>query len=548
MSLQDISDQSLQIVLNFRDKDAPSATDHPIPSVFLPADAQQLLTTPVSKMFDDFWNGTKDAQGKTLADRAVDQVAAKIRANRPDATNIGGGFPVRGTLQAEAFEPQTVAGIRRSVLVLNYALSQAKFTFNTGLAAWRITFETDLRITVFVPELPGPFTAQGSSIVSRADISPDNLAASAAVALGTIDSLLSSEPLALFQAAEGAIDSVSPAGLGPLGDLLHRLDAPFRDAVTQGFLKLAPTVDGDGVRLHLTHPVDAGPVVTDATKPSAPSLFHPTLALDQSQVAAGGQLVATGKFFPFGQATSLHVQWADSISGRIESSEVAVDSPGQPPRMIPVPRVPFDTANSVVIPDVTPNASFTVRVRDCDRLTCSDFSAPVTFRTTGTDGVDVTLLSGNGGVPVGQSRLSADGGFSATVTIPPGTAAGFHTLRAAAGGQSADASITVLGTHADRVPRIAVIDPNTGLAVPSAEEQTKTTLRGEGFEAGSVALTTETGQSLGTAAVPASGLFVVTFVWPSNGKLGQRQIIARQTAGGTTLQATAPVFVQQLPH
>src|SRR5690348_1183896 len=122
--MADITGTLLRIILNYRDKNAIGAgTDHP-----LPAGAVPLLQTPLSAQFDQFWNGTVDPNFKTQRDRAIDQVVGNLKAQ--GASNISGGFPATGPLQAAVGEPASFsfnAGDVTGNLFLEYALPGASF-------------------------------------------------------------------------------------------------------------------------------------------------------------------------------------------------------------------------------------------------------------------------------------------------------------------------------------------------------------------------------------------------------------------------------------
>jgi hypothetical protein len=79
-------------------------------------------------------------------------------------------------------------------------------------------------------------------------------------------------------------------------------------------------------------------------------------------------------------------------------------------------------------------------------------------------------------------------------------------------------------------------------------EQENVSVRGEDFIPGLVQLAVETGTQLGTATAQPDGVFVTTFRWP-RGVVGSHQINASQIVGGTmSKQASAAVFVQELPR
>jgi len=553
MNPVNINGKPMRVLLNFRDKNANAATDHPIPLTLLPANVQRLLQTPLNQMIDSFWSGTRDSNGKTMRDRSVDQAIAQIKSGAQSAgqtaTNISGGFPLTGTLTAEAQHGGSGDNIQTLVLLV-YSMPGENFEFNTGLAAWRVSFDTALSIYITVPwDLPNPITAKGELNLSNANISAANAAAAIAEAIGTIGNFLTDRPLAIFQGAEGQIDQNTGLFLGQLGDLLTQLNPPLASSLTQGFRNLIADIDGAGLFLRLIHPIDKPPVVTDATKPSVPTLQPPVLVTSQSQIAAGGQLTATGSFFTPAQATALHLQWNDTSSGVVTESDIQWTPPSGQTQNTSLQRGGLDPGSSIAITGVAPNTTYQVRVRDCDQLTCSDWSAPLVITTTASDEVDVRFFTGSNSVLLGKTTLATNGTFSLPVTIPSGTSAGAHILRATVGGQSADASITVLGAGQTVHPVLEVINPDTGavMQLPTRVIATyKVDLRGEGFAPGQVSIATDSGQQLGTVTAGPNGMFSITVVWP-RGVIGSHQIIGSEVVNGTPVQAKAGVFAEALP-
>jgi hypothetical protein len=551
MSLN-ITGKPLRILLNFRDKNAAAVTDHSIPLTLLPPNVRALLQTPISQMIDTFWSGTKDSNGKTMRDRALAQTVAQIQAGARSAgqtaTGITGTFPLTGTLSAEAQHGSSGPNAQTLVLLV-YSMPGDNFEFNTGLAAWRVSFDMALSIYMTVPfDQPNPITAKGELNISNANISAANAAAALEEALATVGNFLMERPIAIFQGAEGQIDQNTGLFLGQLGTLLTQLNGPLAATVDQGFLKLSADVDGTGLFLRLIHLVDQAPVVTDATKPSVPTLQPPVLVTNQTQIAAGGQLTATGNYFTPAQATALHLQWNDTTSGTITESDIQWTGGGQT-QNASIPRRSFDNGNNYAVTGVSPNTSYQVRVRDCDQLTCSDWSAPLSITTTGTDEVDIRLFTGANSVLLAKTTLATNGTFSVPITIPPGTPAGAHILRATVGGQTADTTITVFGAGQTVHPILEVINTDTGAVMPPPTRVVatyKVDLRGEGYAPGQVNLATDSGQQLGTATAGPNGIFSTTIVWP-RGVTGNHQIVGSEVVSGSTVKAIVAVFAEALP-
>jgi hypothetical protein len=98
-------------------------------------------------------------------------------------------------------------------------------------------------------------------------------------------------------------------------------------------------------------------------------------------------------------------------------------------------------------------------------------------------------------------------------------------------------------------PTVEAIDPTTNIVVQSIIEGEALTLRGAGFRAGTINISIDTagGQPLGTATGDPSGNFQATFKWPA-GVIGSRNVVAEQTIGGPTLDASTNLFVQPIPR
>jgi hypothetical protein len=476
----------------------------------------------------------------------VEQAVNELKAKGAD--RINGGFPTTGTLQgADGPGFFVVDGSEvKGNLFLTYALQGASFSFHIGLTAWRLSFDTALELLINVPDQPGPLRAIGLSAVKNAKVSPDNFAAT--VATFAVDTFLPS--LNLLGNAENSIDGSKGLPVDQLNTSLNQLTPVFQSALEQGFVHLRAVVDGAGLTLRLIHPIDAAPVVIDEA--SLPSFHGQVLVVSQSQTRPGGQLVATGTGFTPAHAASLHLKWNDTTSGRISGSDIQLTPSHGTTQNVHLSRLPSDNANNFVASGLVPDTTYEVRVRDCDALTCTDWSAPLTTKTTTSDQVALTLQSATGAVDVGHTTLGLDGTFSLPVNIPAAATAGPYLLHATVGGESAVASLQVIGSNQVAHPLLSVLSSSTGepsqTQVAGVIEQEKVTVRGEDFPLGLVQLAVETGQPLGAATASASGLFTTTFIWPVN-VVGSHKIVASQSVGGTnTIQASAAVFVQPLPR
>jgi hypothetical protein len=411
-----------------------------------------LLQTPLSGQFDQFWNGTVDASLKTQRQRAIDQVVDILKAQ--GASSISGGFPATGPLHAAVGAPDSFSingGDARGNLFLEYALPGVSFAFNNGplrLPAWKLDFDAALQFLINVPDLPGPLTVVGQSVINNAKISPDNLAASVATDVGEffnaiVNDILGRAAQTLLGAAEQTIDQTTGIPVSPLSALLGQLTPTLDSALRQGFLHLRAVIDPTGLVFRLTHPVDPAPEVVDYM--ALPTFHGQILATNRSQIKAGGQLIATGSSFTPAHASALYIKWGDSTSGPTTETDIQWTPENAPMQSISVSRQPPNDASSFIIPGLAPDSIFQVRVRDCDVLTCTDWSAPLTATTAASDEVDLTLESTSESLLLGHTPLQMNGAFSMLATIPAATSPGPYALRATVGSEVATALISVIG-------------------------------------------------------------------------------------------------------
>jgi hypothetical protein len=546
----DVTGTLVRVLRTYREKNGSGSSDHVTPPVFLPP----ALQAPLSQSIDQFWGVTRDSQNKTPRDIARDKAVQNL-ANTA-ASDIDGNFPLTGRLFAlVAKRSFLVDGERHLVPILDlvYSLPHADFTFNLGPPAFRLNFDTYMDFTIDVPEAPLPLTATARTVLDNAQFSPTNFAA-AFVDLFAGD---------VISALASRLNQESPSNVGGIGNLLGQLSPLLATQQSLGFGRMKIGLDTSLVAsgqpatifLQLTHSGLPTPVVTDG--PSIGFFELPVLVTGQSQIRAGGQLLASGNFFKPANSTALHLVW----DSRGSESDIEL-TPPHPPMTVTKVWQPGDTRGELTVTGVPSDTTFVVRVRDCMALsaplsdssskTCSDWSAPLTISTGVSDNVEIRLrsVSSTSTTLLANATLGSGGTFSSVVTIPTGTAPGRYSLNATVGHQVASATLLVLGPGTVAPPELSLMNGNTNTPQqhPSATEQEGVTVRGEGFPPGLVMLTADTGQSLGTALAPASGLFTTTFVWPID-VVGNHRIIASQVIGGiTTQQASLSLVVNLLPR
>jgi len=557
----DITGYKVKIVANYRDKTSNAPADHSA------ADASAGLSNaigvinleveqkrPLSEIFGSLWNGAKDKNGKTMRDRATAQAVKEIGSS--GGSNVQGSFPEKGTLLALV---EADGGF-----ILSYWLPNAQFTFNKEAlgASWNLTFDTELFVYIPLQNWPNIPVPTGTVNLSDANISPGNFGASVDEAVGQIKTFFSTSNSGidggnLFAIDEGNIDSpdVAAIDLPALWTLLNTLATA---SYPVGFVKCGvffgatplDTTEGTPsptLNIRLIHPVDPGPKLGTPSRDGL-RLVGPSISPSLTQVQAGGKLVVTGRSFPAGQASALLVEWNETVSGTLEQSVVQWSAPGEAEKHHDIARKPFDNGNNFTITGLKAGTTYKVQVRDADLLTYTDPSNALSLKTDKSDDVKLTFGTGSASVALGSATRDSSGSFTANVTIPAGASSGNHTITASSGSASASAMIDVLGAGQPAKPKLYVVDTNTGgsMAVPVLMLQGATfELHGEGFEAGTVSLAVQGGQSLGDAKAGADGLFAQK-VSPSV-QSGGYTIVASEGSGTTGLQATLTFSVLAQP-
>ncbi len=541
----DITGTSLQLLINFRDKNANAPSDHAPGSVGVLAFGalQVAARTPLSETFDQLWGVNKDSTGRTMQQRAVAQVIQEVQSQ--GGSNVSGSFPSTGALRSLV--------LAKGPVFLSYWLASASFKFSKGPlgADWNLTFDTELFVTIDTQNWP-TISPKASVTVTNANISAANVGATVDESVQAVGNFLSSQPLAIFQGQEGDVDSSAapPPDLSALTTFFTTLSST---AIPLGFLTLNPFIDSGAktLNLRLVHAVDPAPVVLNDATAHGPSLFNPMLQINQTEVTPGQQVQVIGSYFPSNAATGLRIDWNDTSSGTLAESDIDSGPANGQTNVATESRHPNDNNNFFIATGLKPNTAYKFRVRDCDQLTCSDWSNWLTITTQGTNQVNLLLTAGGKTQTIGTATLASSGAFSVTVTIPANAALGVNHLSAELGGaELTSVNITVVATSQAAKPTLAVIDPNTNavLQTPIVESTRKVSLQGRNFAPGSVPLyvDSKSGPQLGTATAAANGTFNANFVWPTV-QTGSHLIVAYTTVNGQPAQATAGVYSEALP-
>jgi hypothetical protein len=88
VAFTDINGTAVNVHLRLPDANTGNLIELPLPTDQLPAAASALLATPLSTLFDTYWSGTQDADGKTLRDHSCD--GAVIQTAAAVASKTGG--------------------------------------------------------------------------------------------------------------------------------------------------------------------------------------------------------------------------------------------------------------------------------------------------------------------------------------------------------------------------------------------------------------------------------------------------------------------------
>lgn len=276
--------------------------------------------------------------------------------------------------------------------------------------------------------------------------------------------------------------------------------------------------------------------------PTTPSLTRPSITAPPV-VKAGASFQVGGQFFPPNVDASRMKLLIDRDATAVctgGSSQLEAAPLGQPATRVDL--APSGNMSSCAysheLVGLLSATAYRFRVRDCDFITCSRWSAP--FETTtlspgsGPGPVELTLDTGE---KLGAVPTDAAGAFTATVQLPAGTVPGPHSLTAATGdrGDTIDIRVTPLGGETATLMVTASFFGDVGcpmreLDPPKIAAREPFPLFGTGFSPGTVTLYLDTteGQNLGTATVASDGTFCSDFAAIPLDHLGSRTLLAVQ--------------------
>jgi hypothetical protein len=585
----DITGLRLQIRAIAPDRETGKPVGITLPPGLLGPKMKQLLAAPLSTQFDQLWNAAvrpKACEGKDgIKQRVADEVA-KLGSSY-SAYDISCNLASTGRLLAK----QVGSTLYLGYLLTNNTVSFAATSPGTCRAGhgspvcpndprFTVHFATEIIAVVRTPSLCQLHAESGGVDIVSASIDASNAAAEVAKLFGGQQ----------FVAAEVAITNAERAQPLPLDAALQELrtsdactgKAPGAAHMRTAFRDLEAVIDlRDGIILEARHagieaPSPSVPDPFGAPSPRVPSFTRPLLATAQPLVTAGNAVQARGQHFPpnLNLATALPVtlQHGGYGPGSIVlggvcfggATELEWGPVGGPRR---VERLPGDAQGRCAArfdaTNLTPSTAYQLRARDCDSITCSPWSPTLRVTTARLDdhrgriGRTVRLGSSRGRVvltldgatPLGTATLDDRGTFETSITIPPGTSAGAHTIRAVSGDAQADAIIQVAAPAGERrasLMMVGLLQGETGCPNrPISSTQTDATfmLFGAGFAPGTVTihLDAPTGPALETAQVRADGSICHQMKGVPGDKAGAHALVAAQN--GAAVAQTAVTFV-----
>jgi hypothetical protein len=587
----DVTGLPLVMRVSAPDRETGRLVDIPLPPGFLGPKFSRLLGAPISAQFDRFWSVDLDpVRGQTVRALACDapggikdQVTTQVAKLGKVAHDISCDLASNGQVLVKQIG---------STLILAYLLRNNAVTFQSTSAQtcspangtifcpndprFTVTFAIEIVTTLRAGGICELFGGDGQVFIQGASFESENAAADIAMFFAG----------QRFVAAEVAMTNTVRNQPLPLDDALKELRdgdlcarrLPGADRMLFAFRDFQPEIDlSRGIVLHATHAGILAPVVNVAQPtpsgglppPNVPSFFRPMISTAQPLIKAGDAVSLRGQHFPtpVNLATALpvsleHDSRNPSVILGAAPGGVCFNGGGTDFEFGPVggalrtDRLPA-TAQGACAPattaqPLTPLTSYQFRARDCDPFTCSPWSAIARATTAHMDrSMGNVLLVLDRQVPLGGAAIDAKGNFDTPITIPAGTPAGAHTIRAATRGSTAVAEVVVQvaaagGGGQASIMVVGVLAGETGCPNhPLTSTQTDDTfmLFGAGFAAGSVAINLDTsaGLQLGTAVVRPDGSICEQMRSPTANMAGPHVVVATQA--GTAVARTNITFV-----
>jgi hypothetical protein len=544
----DITGTDLAILFNYESKTATAPQDdnlqvalpwlEALGIISIPASTQQtllsLLQTPLSQQFNTFW-ATAPQGGKSAHDLAVAQIVSSVQSG---ASQLGSKY--------------TAYNIEVGHVVVKFQVTSPHTGGSIPDPKYHLEFDANLLLDMSVPTTPCALAPAASLYVQNANISAANWTATLGDALESLVNIFNDDPASIFQGAEGEIDGYYIGGSAPIVSTLASMGGACTGAVSSGFTQFGAFIDASTHTLgfRLTHPVDPAPGVSVVATSGVPSVNPASIGASAVQVTPGSQDTITGANFPVNQATAIAIEWSDTVSGDITQSNLLWGPVGGARTTTTLARSSYDNGNHFTASGLLPDTTYQFQVQDCDALTCTPYSAPLTVSTaaSSTSAAALVLTYGGAGVQVGSATVSPTGTFSTTIAVPGNISPGTYPLSAQIAGQTlASVELTVVATAR---PLLAFYNPSTNTSTLGNNNCEGSpcqyiiwgnpfTLRGTGYAPGVVTITINASHGLLTysATADATGQFTTTITANSFGYEND-VITASEVVDGTTIQAT----------
>jgi hypothetical protein len=586
----DVTGLPLVMRVSAPDRESGRLVDIPVPPGFLGPRFSRLLATPLSTQFDRFWSVDPDPKrGQTVRALACDdaggikdQVTAQVAKLGKTAHDISCDLASTGeVIVKQTGTTLTLAYLLRNNTVTFQSTSPQTCSPSNGSIfcpndpRFTVKFAIEIVTVLHADGICELFGGDGQVFIQGASFESENAAAEIArlfagqrfvAAEVAMTNTVRQQPLPL----DGALKELRD------GDLCGRR-LPGADRILFAFREFEPEIDlRRGIVLHATHAGILAPVLTVAQPTptgglppaNVPSFFRPMISTAQPLIKAGDSVSLHGQHFPtaVNLATALpvgleHDSRNPSVILGAAPGGVCFNGGGTDFEFGPAggalrtDRLPA-TAQGACAPGITaqpltPLTAYQFRARDCDPFTCSPWSAIARATTSRIDrAMGSVLLELDRQLPLGGARIDGNGNFELPLTIPAGTPAGPHTIRAATRGSTAVAEVVVqvaaAGGGQASLMMVGLLNGETGCPNhPITSTQTDDTFRlfGAGFAAGAVdiKLDSPAGQQLGTAVARPDGSFCEQIRSPAANMAGPHVVVATQ--GGTMVARTNVTFV-----
>lgn len=566
----DITGKGIQVHVTVPDRDTGKPVDAPLPLGL----AGPLFNTPLNQLFDQYWAVTPDPKtGKIPRDEACNSPDGIIKAVRDSvsqqgesAYDISCNLATKGTVLVQQVGYTLYVAYQLTNNTVSFK-STSSYTCKEGHStpfcpndpSFTVTFATQLVTVLRVADICHIYAGDGTVYVVAAQIESNNFAGDAAKLFGgqkfvrgevAITDTVKRQPLPIDGYLRTIRDSQVCTDNSPLGNAAR---ASFTDVDVDVHPARGIVITAD--RKPITVPTVDAPNPGAAGAPSAPrypSFTHPSLATSQPLVIAGNTVQVSGQYFPPNTNLSTALPLAIGHGGYGENSvilggpctggatELEWGPVGGPLKTLKLPGTEkYSCAAGYNAIDLSPATAYQFRVRDCDAITCSLWSAPLKVTTAGTGDKGKVVLTLDNGTTLGTATVDAQGEFETRVTIPAGTPPGHHRVYAVNGDAKADAGIEVRAQTSGPAAAtgtlqvVALLNGQTGCPnnpVTGAQVDDTFRLFGAAFAPGAVEIRVDSlgGQTLATLTAGADGSFCTDVKSVTRAQAGKHTLVAVQ--------------------